>query len=445
MSEEIRNRVQAVLPSVRADLEDLVRIQSVSADPARLSEVEKSAERTLELFRAEGVDAEIVRAFDGAPPAVVGEKKGPAGAPTVLLYAHHDVQPENDHADWDSPPWEPTERDGRLYGRGAADDKAGIMAHVGALRALGDDLPVTVRLFIEGEEEVASATLPQLLEQYQDRLKADVIVIADSGNWDIGVPALTTSLRGLIRVDVELRTLTHAVHSGMWGGLAPDAIMALIRLLDTLWDESGAPAVAGLASGPAADVEYPEERLRAESGAIPSLEWIGQGPAVERLWTQPAITVTGFDAPKVAGASNTLSPVARARVTIRIAPGDTAENAVARLEEHLRANVPWGAALSTTVVDTGEPIALPAQGPAYDAARAAFAEAWDGTAPVDMGVGGSIPFIAEFLEAFPAASVLVTGVEDPDTRAHGANEGLHLAEFERVVLAEALLLRNLGA
>ena len=444
MSDDIRAQVQAVLPGVRTDLEDLVRIQSVSADPDRLSEVEKSAQRTAELFAAEGVDVEIVRAFDGAPPAVVGEKLGPEGAPTVLLYAHHDVQPENDHADWDSPPWEPTERDGRLYGRGAADDKAGIMAHVGALRALGDDLPVTVRLFIEGEEEVASATLPQLLEQYQERLKADVIVIADSGNWDIGVPALTTSLRGLIRVDVELRTLTHAVHSGMWGGLAPDAIMALVRLLDSLWDEDGAPAVAGLVSGPAADVEYPEERLRAESGAIEGLSWVGRGPAVERMWTQPAITVTGFDAPKVAGASNTMSPVARARVTIRIAPGDSGANAVARLEEHLRAHVPWGASLSTTVVDTGEPIDLPADGPAYDAARAAFTEAWDGTAPVDMGVGGSIPFIAEFLEAFPEASVLVTGVEDPDTRAHGANEGLHLAEFERVVLAEALLLRNLA-
>ncbi|QWF21814.1 dipeptidase [Nocardioides sp. LMS-CY] len=444
MSDDIRGKVQAILPSVRTDLEDLVRIQSVSADPERLGEVERSAQRTAELFAAEGVDVEIVRAFEGAPPAVVGEKKGPEGAPTVLLYAHHDVQPENDHADWDSAPWEPTERDGRLYGRGAADDKAGIMAHVGALRALGDDLPVTVRLFIEGEEEVASATLPQLLEQYQDRLKADVIVIADSGNWDIGVPALTTSLRGLIRVDVELRTLTHAVHSGMWGGLAPDAIMALIRVLNSLWTEDGAPAVAGLVSGPAAPVEYPEDRLRAESGAIDGLSWVGQGSAVERLWTQPAITVTGFDAPKVAGASNTLSPVARARVTIRIAPGDTAENAVARLEAHLRAHVPWGASLGTTVVDTGEPIALPADGPAYDAARAAFTEAWDGTAPVDMGVGGSIPFIAEFLEAFPEASVLVTGVEDPDTRAHGANEGLHLAEFERVVLAEALLLRNLA-
>jgi len=444
-TDDLRARVTAALPGIRKDLEDLVRIQSVSADPARLSEVERSAQKTLELFAAEGFDAEIVRAYDGAPPAVVGEKKGPEGAPTVLLYAHHDVQPENDPADWDSAPFEPTERDGRLYGRGAADDKAGIVTHLAAARAFGDDLPVTLRLFIEGEEEVASATLPQLLEAYKDRLAADVIVIADSGNWDIGVPALTTSLRGLIRVDVEVRTLDHAVHSGMWGGLAPDAIMAMVRMLSSLWDEDGAPAVEGLVSGPAADVEYPEERLRAESGAMDGLAWVGRGSTVERMWTQPAITVTGFDAPKVEGASNTLLPAARARVTVRIAPGDSGENAVARLKAHLEKHVPWGAHLSMKVVDTGEPIAIDATGPAYDAARAAFTEAWSGTAPVDMGVGGSIPFIADFLENFPGASVLVTGVEDPDTRAHGANEGLHLAEFEKVLLAEALLLRNLGA
>jgi acetylornithine deacetylase/succinyl-diaminopimelate desuccinylase-like protein len=441
----LRARLTDLLPGLRRDLEDLVRIPSVSADPERLDQVERSAEKTLELFRAEGFDAEIVRAHDGAPPAVVGEKKGPEGAPVVLLYAHHDVQPENDPADWDSPPFEPTERNGRLYGRGAADDKAGIVTHLAAARLFGDDLPVTLRLFIEGEEEVASATLPALLHKFQDRLAADVIVIADSGNWDIGVPALTTSLRGLIRVDVELRTLTHAVHSGMWGGLAPDAIMAMTRLLNTLWDDKGDPAVEGLVSGSAADVDYPEERLRAESGAVEGLQWVGTGSTVERLWTKPAITVTGFDAPKVAGASNTLVPVARARVTIRIAPGDSSENAVRRLQEHLEKHVPWGAQLSTTVVDTGEPIAIPADGPAYDAARSAFAAAWDGTAPVDMGVGGSIPFIAEFLETFPQASVLVTGVEDPDTRAHGPNEGLHLAEWERVLLAEALLLSRLAA
>jgi acetylornithine deacetylase/succinyl-diaminopimelate desuccinylase-like protein len=269
-------------------------------------------------------------------------------------------------------------------------------------------------------------------------------VIADSGNWDIGVPALTTSLRGLIRVDVEVRTLTHAVHSGMWGGLVPDALMALTRLLSTLWADDGSPAVEGLVTATAADVEYPEERLRAESGAAPGTRWIGAGPVVERLWSRPAITVTGLDAPKVAGASNTLVPVARARVTVRLAPGDTSANAIARLKEHLDRHVPWGAELTATVVDTGEPTVLPTAGPAYAAARSALSEAWDGVAPVDMGTGGSIPFIALFQETFPAATVLVTGVEDPDTRAHGANEGLYLPDFERAVLAEALLLERLG-
>ena len=247
-----------------------------------------------------------------------------------------------------------------------------------------------------------------------------------------------------MRLDVEVRTLTHAVHSGMWGGLVPDALMTLARVLSTLHDDEGNVAVAGLHAGPAADVDYPEERLRAESGAAPGVEWIGSGSTVERLWTKPALSITGLDAPKVAGASNTLVPAAKARISMRIAPGDTTANALDCLVRHLEANVAVGRHAHVTVVDTGEATQIDATGPAYDAARAAFAEAWDGTAPVDMGVGGSIPFIAEFLEAFPEASVLVTGVEDPDTRAHGANEGLHLAEFERVVLAEALLLRNLA-
>ncbi|MTB88304.1 dipeptidase [Aeromicrobium senzhongii] len=446
MTLDIRATVQQLLPGIRRDLEDLVRIESVSADPARAAEVQRSAEAVAALLRAESFDdVEIVSAReDGGAPAVIGHKAGPAGAPTVLLYAHHDVQPENDHAEWDSPPFEPTERGDRLYARGAADDKAGIAAHLGALRVFGDQLPVSVTMFIEGEEEVGSDTLPELLRRHRDRLAADVIVIADSGNWDIGVPALTTSLRGLVRADVEVRTLTHAVHSGMWGGLVPDALITLSRLIASFHDDEGNLLIEGLHSAPAADVDYPEERLRAESGANPGVEWMGSGSAVERLWTKPALAITGLDAPKVDGASNTLVPAARAKVSLRIAPGDTAANAVECLRRHCEQHVPWGAELTFTVVDTGEATAIDATGPAYEAARAAFTEAWDGTAPVDMGVGGSIPFIAEFLETFPEASVLVTGVEDPDTRAHGANEGLHLAEFERVVLAEALLLRNLA-
>lgn len=442
-TDDLRAKVADVLPGVRSDLEDLVRIESVSADPARAGEVQRSAEAVKALLDAEGFTTDIV-SEDGGAPAVIGEKKGPEGAPTVLLYAHHDVQPENDHADWDSPPFEPTERGDRLYARGAADDKAGIAAHLGAIRVYGDDLPVNVVMFVEGEEEVGSETLPALLAAHAERLRSDVIVIADSGNWAVGEPALTTSLRGLVRADVEVRTLTHAVHSGMWGGLVPDAIIALSRLIATLHDDAGDVAVQGLYAGPAADVEYPEERLRAESGAAPGTEWIGTGTSVERLWTKPALSVTGLDAPKVDGASNTLVPAARAKISMRIAPGDTTENATARLREHLEAHVPWGAELTFTLVDAGEATQIDATGPAYDAARDAFTEAWDGTAPIDMGVGGSIPFIAEFLETFPEASVLVTGVEDPDTRAHGANEGLHLAEFEKVVLAEALLLRNLA-
>ena len=445
MTDDLRARLADLLPGLRRDLEDLVRIESVSADPARAGEVQRSAEAVRDLFAAEGFEAQVLSAAGGAP-AVVARKRSPhADARTVLLYAHHDVQPENDHTEWDSPPFEPTERDGRLYGRGAADDKAGIVAHLGAAQLFGDDLPVHLTVFVEGEEEVGSESLVPFLAEHRDVLEADVIVIADSTNWDVGVPALTTSLRGLVRATVEVRTLTHGVHSGMWGGLVPDALIALSRLLASLHDDAGNVAVAGLHSGRAADVDYPDARLRAESGANPGVQWIGSGTTVERLWTKPSLSVIGLDAPQVDGSSNTLVPAAQARLSMRIAPGDTTDNAVARLSEHCEQHTPWGAQLTFTVVDTGEATSIDATGPAYDAARAAFAEAWDGTEPIDMGVGGSIPFIAEFVKAFPGASVLVTGVEDPDTRAHGANEGLHLAEYERVLLAEALLLAKLGA
>jgi acetylornithine deacetylase/succinyl-diaminopimelate desuccinylase-like protein len=443
--DQIRTAVHDVLPSVRADLEALVRIPSVSADPARADDVRRSAEATADLFRAEGFDDVQILTAQGGAPAVVARRPAPEGAPTVLLYAHHDVQPVGDPADWDSEPFEPTERGERLYGRGAADDKAGIAAHLAAVRAHGADLPVGVTVLVEGEEEVGSPTLEAFLGEHQDLLEADVIVIADSGNWDIGEPALTTSLRGLVDCLVEVRTLDHGVHSGMWGGVVPDAVTTLARLLATLHDDQGNVAVAGLHAGPAADVDYPLDRIRAESGIADGVELIGSGSVVERLWTKPAISVIGFDATRTADASNTLIPSAKAKISVRVAPGDSAKQAMDRLREHLEQHVPWGAQLTFTPGEIGEPTAIDATGPAYDAARAAFREAWDGTEPVDMGVGGSIPFIAAFNAAFPDAAVLVTGVEDPDTRAHGANEGLHLAEFARVCLAEALLLGKLAA
>ena len=431
----LRAAVRDVMPSVRADLEALVRIPSVSADPARADDVRRSAEAIAELFRAEGFDDVRILSAAGGAPAVVARKPAPEGAPTVLLYAHHDVQPVGDPADWDSEPFEPTERGDRLYGRGAADDKAGIAAHLAAIRAHGADLPVGVTVLVEGEEEVGSPTLEAFLGEHQDLLAA---------NWDIGEPALTTSLRGLVDCFVELRTLDHGVHSGMWGGVVPDAVTAMMRLLATLHDDNGDVAVEGLHSGPAADVDDPLDRVRAESGLVDGVELIGTGSVVQRMWTKPAIATIGFDATRTADASNTLIPSVKVKLSVRLAPGDSSKRAMQCLREHLEKHVPWGAKLTFTPGELGEPTQIDATGPAYDAARSAFRDAWDGVEPVDMGVGGSIPFIAAFNEAFPDAAVLVTGVEDPDTRAHGANEGLHLAEFERVCIAEALLLHNLA-
>ncbi len=443
MSADLRDVMAAVLPGVRRDLEDLVRIPSVSADPSRHDEVRRSAEATASLFRAEGFEVQVIEAGGGLP-AVVARKPPPPGAATVLLYAHHDVQPEGDRSGWVSEPFEPTERGARLFGRGAADDKAGIAAHLAAVRAHGDDLPVGVTVFVEGEEEIGSPTLERILAEHRELLRSDVIVIADSSNFDIGVPALTTSLRGLVDCVVEVRTLDHGVHSGMWGGVVPDALVALSRLIATLHDDSGDVAVEGLRSGVASDLDYPEDRVRVEAGVAEGVELFGTGSVVDRLWAKPAIAVIGLDATRVADASNALSPVARARISLRIAPGDGARAALDHLRRHLVRQAPWGAQVTVDDGETGEGFAVDADGPAYDAAREAFREAWDGTAPVDIGVGGSIPFIAAFAEFFPEAAILVTGVEDPDTRAHGTDESLHLAEFERVCLAEALLLRNLA-
>jgi acetylornithine deacetylase/succinyl-diaminopimelate desuccinylase-like protein len=364
----------------------------------------------------------------------------------VLLYAHHDVQPAGDPAAWTTGPFEPQVRGGRLYGRGAADDKAGLAVHLGALRAHGDSLPVGVTVLVEGEEEIGSPALTPFLDAFAGRLGADVVVFADATNWTVDIPALTTTLRGGTNVIVETRTLRQGVHSGLFGGPAPDALTALCRILATLHDEHGDVAVPGLVRGSAAadGPDLTEVQFRAEAGVLDGVQLTGTGSVADRLWAAPAVAVIGLDAPSVDSASNTLIPSARAKVSLRIAPGDDPIRAREALTAHLEANAPWGVQVTVHPGSmAAAPFTVPPGGRAYQAAHEALAQAW-GVPAVDMGAGGSIPFVTAYAERFPAAEILVTGVEDPETHAHGPDESLHLAVLERATMAEAFLLGGLS-
>jgi acetylornithine deacetylase/succinyl-diaminopimelate desuccinylase-like protein len=454
-TELLRAAVEHGFPATVADLTRLVRIPSVSWAAFDPEHVARSAEAVADLARGLGVFevVDIRRAAIGegdelGQPAVVARRPARNGRPTVLLYAHHDVQPPGRDQDWDSAPFEPTLRGDRLYGRGAADDKAGVMAHVAAIRALvdvlGDDLDLGIALFIEGEEEFGSNSFANFLREQRDLLEADAIVVADSNNWDLDTPALTVALRGNVTFRLTVSTLDHASHSGMFGGAVPDAMLAAVRLLDTLWDADGAVAVDGLRSADLPAPDYDEAQLRAETGLLDGVAPIGRGSILSRIWAQPSITVTGIDAPSVENASNTLLPSVALRLSARIAPGQDAAEAYEALRSHLLANAPFGARVAIDDVDRGQPFLVDTSGWAVAEAKAAMAEAW-GRAPVDIGVGGSIPFIAELVREFPSAQILVTGVEDPDSRAHSPNESLHLGVFRRAVLAEAAFLARLEA
>lgn len=451
----VRDAALSAVPAALADLGTLVRIPSIAFPGFDRAEVQRSAEAVKGLLDGLGIfgAVEIKTATipeTGRPgmPAVLATRAARNGKPTILLYAHHDVQPVGDESLWETPPFEPTVRDGRLYGRGSADDKAGVMAHVGALRALvealGTDFDLGVNLFIEGEEEAGSASFAQFLSDNADALRADVIVVADSGNWDAVTPALTVSLRGNARFTLTVRTLDHASHSGMFGGAVPDAMMATVKLLSTLWDEDGAVAVEGLTERDAETPDYTEETLRSEAGLPADVHPVGRGTILSRIWNKPSITVTGIDAPSVRNASNTLSPEISVVISARIAPGQSANDAFDAMEAHLRAHAPFGAALSFTDIDLGDAFLVDTSGAAVAQAREALAEGY-GVDPVDIGVGGSIPFIADLVREFPAAQILVTGVEDPHARAHSPNESLHLETFRRALLSEALLLESLDA
>ncbi|MBS1675122.1 MAG: dipeptidase [Actinobacteria bacterium] len=442
------------IPSALSDLGDLVRIPGIAWPAFDQTQLVRSAAAISELVEATGVfdSVRVLRsAIPGTDevgqPAVLARRAARNGKPTILLYAHHDVQPPGADELWETPPFEPTVRAGRLYGRGAADDKAGVMAHIASIRAvaevIGDDLDLGIALFIEGEEEYGSRSFAQFLSDNEDALRADAIVVADSGNWDAETPGLTVSLRGAARFTLTVRTLDHASHSGMFGGAVPDSMLATIRLLNTLWDENGSVAVEGLAVRDAETPEYTEQTLRDEAGLLPGVSPIGDGTILSRIWNKPSITVIGIDATSVEAASNTLAPQTTVVISSRVAPGQSAEDAYAALQAHLRAHAPFGAELTFSDVDLGNPFLVDTSGWAVGLARAAMTDGY-GKAPVDLGVGGSIPFIADLVERFPGAEILVTGVEDPHARAHSPNESLHLDTFRHAVATEALLLTRMN-
>jgi acetylornithine deacetylase/succinyl-diaminopimelate desuccinylase-like protein len=441
-TDQLRGKIASLMPQVHSDLGRLVRIPSVSFPDFDPRHVVDSAEATRELVESAGMEARILE-VPGAHPAVLGSIPAPDGAQTVLLYAHHDVQPQGPEDLWTSPPFEPVERDGRMYGRGVADDKAGVVIHAAAVRAWDGRPPVGVTVFVEGEEESSSANLGEFLSRYGDLLQADAVILADSGNWRTGEPALTISLRGIVACFIEIRTLDHAVHSGEYGGAIPDALTVLCRTLATLHDDQGGVAIPALATGPADPLDLTEQELRRWAGVRPGVQLIGQGGLTERMWTRPAVSVLGIDAPRTPEASNQLVPFARAKVSMRIPPGQDPEEAMEALVKHLESNVPWGAEVKIVREGIGAPYSLRNDGPAYDAMRRAMTEAF-GKAPVDMGAGGSIPFVAEFAKKFPQAAMLLTGAGDPYTNAHSEDESVDLADLEKSCLAEALFLGYLA-
>lgn len=440
MTADLQSRVAALMPRLTDDLKALVRLPSVAFYPEYpAAPVDQCGAAVAKLLGDAGLPGVRIMDVPGAPQAVFGERPAKDGAPTVLLYAHYDVQPAGPEELWHSDAFEPTERDGRLYGRGAADDKSGIVMHAGALLALDDDCPVGVKVLIEGQEEAGSGGIEEFVHANAELLKADVIVISDVGNYALGVPTLTTSLRGMAALDVEVETLHGAVHSGMFGGPAPDALIALSRMVATLHDDKGDVAVAGLERMEYDGAPYDEAAYRTDAGMLDGVGLIGSGSIGQRLYGNPSINVIGIDAPKVDGAANALIPKARARVSVRLAPGQEPGRAIQAVKAHLEAAAPWDVRVKVTPGTTGDGFLARTDGPAYAAAGRAMQEAY-GKDVVHYGEGGSIPLVAAFLEAIPGAEMILWGAEEPLCKIHAPNESVDLAELERCTLAEALFI-----
>ncbi|MBB5935394.1 dipeptidase [Streptomyces zagrosensis] len=433
----------------RVELAELVAFRSV-ADPAQFpkSECEAAANWVADALRGEGFqDVALLDTPDGTQ-SVYGYLPGPAGAPTVLLYAHYDVQPPLDEAAWISPPFELTERDGRWFGRGAADCKGGLIMHLTALRALREHggIPVNVKVICEGSEEQGTGGLERYAEAHPELLAADTIIIGDAGNFRLGLPTVTATLRGMTLVRVKVNTLAGNLHSGQFGGAAPDALAALIRGLDSLRAEDGSTTVQGLAADASwTGLQYAEEDFRKDAKVLDGVELVGSGTIADRLWARPAVTVLGIDCPPVVGATPSVQASASALVSLRVPPGADAAEATTLLAAHLKAAIPWGARIAVEQVGQGQPFRADTNSPAYASMADAMRIAYEGQDMQISGMGGSIPLCNTLAALYPAAEILLIGLSEPEAQIHAVNESVSPQELERLSLTEALFLLGYAA
>lgn len=441
----LRGIVNEQFPETIRELEELVRIPSCAFSGFDQAHVEASAEATRRLLATAGLQDTRIIEVPGGAPAVFGETPGPPGSPTVLLYAHHDVQPPGPIDEWETDPYEPVIRNGRMFGRGTADDKCGIVMHTAALRAFDGAPPVTIKVIVEGEEEATAEHLDFLIGEHAELLRCDAAIIADSGMYERGRPGITTSIRGVLELVIEVRVAEKAQHSGGFGGPAPDAIMALARIISSCHDDRGNVTVPGMIrrTSDSSDPTYTEERFREDMGLRPGVALIGDGALTDRLWFGPTFNVVGVDAPTIREASSQIVPVARALVQMRLAPEQDPVEAMGLLSTHLRKSAPWGVEVTIEAEPVGRGYEVHPEGPAIDAMLRAQRDAW-GVEPMLMGMGGSIPIVPVFADAVPQAEILMLGPGDDLSAAHSINESVDLIELERSCLAEALFLRYLA-
>ncbi|MGW2642708.1 M20/M25/M40 family metallo-hydrolase [Streptomyces sp. NPDC001348] len=443
-SNPLAETVAALMPRARAELTELVAFKSVADfDQFPRSESEGAANWVADALRAEGFeDVALLDTPDGTQ-SVYGYLPGPEGAKTVLLYAHYDVQPPLDESAWVTPPFELTERDGRWYGRGAADCKGGVIMHLLALRALkaNGGVPVHVKVIAEGSEEQGTGGLERYAEQHPELLAADTIVIGDAGNFRVGLPTVTTTLRGMTMVRVQIDTLEGNLHSGQFGGAAPDALAALIRVLDSLRAEDGSTTVDGLAPETSWEgLQYDEEQFRADAKVLEGVGLIGDGTVADRIWAKPAVTVLGIDCPPVVGATPSVQARARALISLRVPPGVDAAEATKLLQAHVEAHTPWGARVSCEQIGQGQPFRADSTSPAYRAMSEAMTVAYPGQEMQYAGQGGSIPLCNTLAVLYPAAEILLIGLSEPEAQIHAVNESVSPEELERLAVAEAHFL-----